>query len=251
MFFDDQQDDQFKTNEAIRASGNFSPHNTDVNWTFFNVFYERTYSRWRFHFFIFFSFFFLLSKYYPLFFTIIFIDMAIQLAWSFSDVEFMTEDYFYDYSLYMSQVRGGDSRLNIYVFAYYDRLGYVIYGLSEIGLDMCCDVFKYNNYLGQFNKIKKIKDAYKYNFLYKKRKKKNKYAKIKIIDKVLINYRYRYLVPYKNKSIKKYIFNNKFIIKNIFLRYYPNRNKVINYFYVYNKDRSLTWLKINDLYKNI
>jgi len=31
MFFDDQQDDQFKTNEAIRASGNFSPHNTDVN----------------------------------------------------------------------------------------------------------------------------------------------------------------------------------------------------------------------------
>ena len=155
MFFDDESlNENMHRSEALEYKGSFSPHNMDINWTYFDIFFEKTYSKWRFHFFIVFSLLIIISKFYPIIFIIIFLDSIIQVCWQLSDFELITDNQFYDYSAYISQLKGGDSRLNIFVFVYYDQLGYIIYGLSDIGINYCSEIFKYNNYLGLHNKIK-------------------------------------------------------------------------------------------------
>ena len=240
FFWEDDIDESIIRNEgSLESRGNYSPHNLDINWTFFNVFNERSYSRWRFHFILVSSLLTLISLYYPIFFIIVFLDLSVWFGSSVSDCEWMTEDYFYDYTLYLSQMRGGDARLNIYVFVTYDRLGYVIYGLSEIGVDYCDNLFEYNNLFGLNDNINKyIIDL----------NDQSPYVKSSLLlltnkDNLLNNInRYNYYYKKSNLLSLDYYSNN---INSLL-----NDDNSINYYYYFNEDRSLSWIEFNELRKN-
>ena len=121
MFFDDEANEWeniYWTPTMKAGAGSYSPHNLDTNYTFFNILNDRTYARWRFHFFIILCLCLLISKIYPSFFIIVIIDIIMFMAWNQSDLEYISEDYFYDYKYYISHINGGDVRLNLYVFIF-------------------------------------------------------------------------------------------------------------------------------------
>jgi len=242
FFWEDDIDESIIRNEgSLESRGNYSPHNLDINWTFFNVFNERSYSRWRFHFFLVSSVLTLISLYYPIIFIIVFFDLSVWFGSSVSDCEWMTEDYFYDYTLYVSQIRGGDARLNIYVFVTYDRLGYVIYGLSEIGVDYCDDLFEYNYLLGLNDYIKT------YTFIQNldPRADDNLCLSVKNLDNIL-NHREKYYYYYKADhliNLNSYNSNIHSLLNE--------SNSSLNYRYYFNNDRSLSWTEFNELRKKI
>jgi hypothetical protein len=96
----------------------------------------------------------------------------------------------------MVQQKGGDSRLNMYIFAFYDRIGYIIYGVNDIGLNYCSEIFEYKNYLSINNKIKIFSKSIKSFYI----KKKNK----KILNKKsLINYNKKYSFVFKEINLQK------------------------------------------------
>jgi hypothetical protein len=66
---------------------------------------------------------------------------------------FIAQDSEYNMDQHDSQVEGGDIRIDPFVFLCYDGLGYIIYGLSNIGELICSEVYDYNNYIGLQNKI--------------------------------------------------------------------------------------------------
>src|ERR1700761_2091423 len=68
--------------------------------------------------------------------------------------DFLFQDNLYDLESHLSQLEGGDNRLDPYVFLYYNSLGYIIYGISDIGTSICYDIYKYNNYLGLQDQLK-------------------------------------------------------------------------------------------------
>ena len=142
----------------------------------------------------------------------------------------MTEDYFYDYTLYVSQIRGGDARLNIYVFVTYDRLGYVIYGLSEIGVDYCDDLFEYNHLLGLNDYIK----TYTFSQNLDTKGDENLSLLSKNLDNIL-NHRSKYYYYYKGDHLisLNYYNNNIYNLLN-------DDHHLINYRYYFNSDRSIS-----------
>lgn len=147
----------------------------------------------------------------------------------------MTEDYFFDYKLYLSQIKGGDARLNIYVFVYYDRLGYVIYGLSDIGLDYCDDLFEYNDLLG-------LNDHMNSYFTKLSHSKKINLSGIntKLYDGNLINISDKYFYIYRNTDIVTISNINADIIQLLKKHNFLNKSYNIIYHYIFNNDRSIT-----------
>jgi len=88
FFFEEEIDESRIRNEgSMESRGSFTPHNLDVNWTYFNVFNERSYSRWRFHFILVLVLLTLISTYYPIIFMIAFFDLMIFAGSGTSDVE--------------------------------------------------------------------------------------------------------------------------------------------------------------------
>lgn len=213
MFFEEENNsvENFKKENLF---GGFTPHNFDINVTFFDALFAKIYSRWKLHFIIFLSLQIIISNYYPIFFMFLCLDILIQYCWILSFSEFLTQEKHYDYDVYISQLKGGDSRLNIYVFVYYDFLGYVIYGFNNVGRNICNEIYKYKNYLGLQKKISKKK-------LYNLNKKFNKLYKskniIKVNKKKILNY-----INKDNINIKKI---KKIISINL---YYNNLNKKNN-----------------------
>ena len=240
FFWEDDIDESIIRNEgSLESRGNYSPHNLDINWTFFNVFNERSYSRWRFHFILMSGFLTLISLNYPIIFIIVFFDLSVWFGSSVSDCEWMTEDYFYDYTLYISQLRGGDARLNIYVFVTYDRLGYVIYGLSEIGVDYCDDLYEYGHLFGLNDDI----NMYTSNF------KELANSESNLLDlsnnkNQLLNNNHKYDYYYRNidlSTLDYYNYRINLLLKN---------NDQLNYHYSFNDDRSLSWIEFKEWRKN-
>jgi len=229
MFFEEDNNsvENFKKENLF---GGFTPHNFDINVTFFDALFTKIYSRWKLHFIIFLSLQIIISNYYPIFFMLLCLDILIQYCWILSFSEFLTQEKHYDYDVYISQLKGGDSRLNIYVFVYYDFLGYVIYGFNNVGRNICNEIYKYRNYLGLQHKISKKKlcnfDHKLHNFY----KSKN----IMNIDKNnILNFINKDKI--KIKKIKKLISvnNNYNILKknnsNKFLYYYLNNDISYNF----------------------
>jgi len=101
--FNEKENLNLHESENLKYKGTFTTHNMDINWTHFDVFFDKTYSRWRFHFFIVQTFLLIISQNYPWIFVIIFLDIIIQISWIINDFELLTENYFYDYTLYMAQ----------------------------------------------------------------------------------------------------------------------------------------------------
>lgn len=66
---------------------------------------------------------------------------------------FIAQDSEYNMDQHDSQVEGGDSRIDPFVFLSYDSLGFIIYGVSNIGELICSEIYDYNNYIGLQNKI--------------------------------------------------------------------------------------------------
>jgi hypothetical protein len=94
----------------------------------------------------------------------------------------------------MVQQKGGDSRLNMYIFAFYDRIGYIIYGINDIGLNYCSEIFEYKNYLSINNKVNIFYKPTKNTYI----KKNNK----KILNKkCLINYNIKYSFVFKEINL--------------------------------------------------
>ena len=159
----------------------------------------------------------------------------------------MTEDYFYDYTLYLSQIRGGDARLNLYVFVYYDRLGYVVYGLSEIGEDYCDNLFNYDHLLGLNDDIQRFTQR----------------SNIDLSESLdfsgSVNKNYSYLLNNSSKSNYYYrisnisqlnLYNNN--IKKLLNCYEDlNLSNHLNYYYKFNGDRSFSWIEFNNFLKII
>ena len=223
MFFEEENNsiENFKKENLF---GGFTPHNFDINVTFFDALFAKIYSRWKLHFIIFLSLQIIISNYYPIFFMFFCLDILIQYCWILSFSEFLTQEKHYDYDVYISQLKGGDSRLNIYVFVYYDFLGYVIYGFNDVGKNICNEIYKHKNYLGLQNKIKK-KKIYNLNnkLCIKLYKSKNN---IKINKKNLLNFINKDSI--KMKKIKKLINLNFYY--NIFI----NKNNInLNLYYFY------------------
>lgn len=248
FFWEEEVDESIIKNEgSLESRGNFTPHNLDVNWTFFNVFNERSYSRWRFHYILVFVLLTLISTYYPIIFMIAFWDLMIFIGSGTSDVEWMTEDYFHDYTLYVSQIKGGDDRLNIYVFVYYDRLGYVIYGLSDIGEDYCEDLFEYNDFLGLSNNIQNKC----LNIIENKKIDKKETDKIllNLNDINLMNIYNKYFYVYRNNDVIDLSKYNYLIINLLRNRCYLNKHHNLKYNYILNYDRSITWVEYNNFLK--
>lgn len=236
FFWEDDIDESIIRNEgSLESRGNFTPHNLDVNWTFFNVFNERSYSRWRFHFILVVSFLTILSLNYPIIFLIVFLDLSVWFGSSVSDTEWMTEDYFYDYTLYLSQMKGGDARLNIYVFVTYDRLGYVIYGLAEISEDYCEDLYEYDNFFG-LNDDLEIKN-FPINL-----ESLNLDTSLVLSKNVnlLLNNNNKYYYYYRSNDLTSLISYNNYISSLL------EENNSINYYYEFNNDRSLCWIESNN-----
>ena len=229
MFFEEDNNsiENFKKENLF---GGFTSHNFDINVTFFDALFAKIYSRWKLHFIVFLSLQLIISNYYPIFFMFLCLDILIQYCWILSFSEFLTQEKHYDYDVYISQLKGGDSRLNIYVFVYYDFLGYVIYGFNEVGKNICNEIYKHKNYLGLQNKIKnkKIYNLNKYKFkLYISKKfiKINKKNLLNLKDKskiklnklkniIYLNYKYNLNINKKNKNINLYFYFNKDISYN-------------------------------------
>jgi len=237
MFFEEENIsvEDFKKHNLF---GGFTPHNFDINVTFFDALFAKIYSRWKLHFLIFLSLQIILSNYYPIFFMFLCLDVLIQYCWILSFSEFLTQENHYDYDSYISQLKGGDSRLNIYVFVYYDFLGYVIYGFNEVGKNICSEIYRYKNYLGMHNKInRKIKYNQDKKFNLLKSKNNIKFSK-------------NYLLNYKNKNeiISKRIKNliNLNFCSNKLLN---NNNKYLNIYYYFNKDLSYNFKNLKELKK--
>jgi hypothetical protein len=166
----------------------------------------------------------------------------------------MTEDYFFDYNLVASQARGGDFRLDIYIFFYYNMLGYVIYGISDdIDTYFCDDIFKHKNYLGLSNKVKEVNRVFnrKYSRTLIKRGSEpfqlNLKSEGRKVNNVLfdtsddfnnfLTFKNKYNILYKKKYIYNIFFSNKNIVKLLF-----NRNLLkdsnVKYYFNFNRDRS-------------
>lgn len=247
MFFDEWLNENENENinlhesEKLKYKGSFTPHNMDVNWTHFDVFFDKTYSKWRFHFIFVLTLLIIISQYYPIIFIIVSFEIIIHISWWISDHELLTDNYFYDYALYMSQIKGGDSRLNMYIFAYYDRLGYIIYGLDDIGDNYCNELFKYNNYLNinleaeKFSKLTISSKAIK--TITTKKSLKNK--------SIIINYEKRFYFLYKEININKFNMLNK----NIKQLKKTDINKKLNFYYFFNNDKSYNWINFKNILK--
>jgi len=227
MFFEEENTsiENFKKDNLF---GGFTPHNFDINVTFFDALFAKIYSRWKLHFIIFLSLQIIISNYYPIFFMFFCLDILIQYCWILSFSEFLTQEKHYDYDVYISQLKGGDSRLNLYVFIYYDFLGYVIYGFNNVGRNICNEIYKYKNYLGLQNKITKRK----YNLNKKKSYKLFKSKKI---------------IKFERNSILNFSSREKIMIKkiknlislNLYYNIFTKKNNVdFNLHYSFNKDIS-------------
>lgn len=239
MFFEEEEEENNSIENFKKQNlfGGFTPHNFDINVTFFDALFTKIYSRWKLHFIIFLSLEIIISNSYPIFFMFIFLDILIQYCWILSFSEFLTQEKHYDYDVYISQLKGGDSRLNIYVFVYYDFLGYVIYGFNEVGRNICNEIFKYKNYLGLQNKIK-IKKIYNLDKNLNRLdlpKNKIKYSKDNIF-----NFKNKNLIITKKTKnlINLNLLNNVLLNKN---------NKNLNFYYFFNKDISYNFKNLEEL----
>jgi len=153
MFFDEDTN-KHDVSKSKENFGFFTPNNTDYNMSLYEAIYERIYSRWKYHYIIASSLLFLLSCNFPIFFAILFLDIIIQWSMLRYGVDnFIAQDSEYNMDQHDSQVEGGDIRIDPFVFLCYDSLGYIIYGLSNIGELICSEVYDYNNYIGLQDKI--------------------------------------------------------------------------------------------------
>jgi len=246
FFWEEDIDPEIVRKEgSLEAKGNYAPHNLDINWTSFNVGEDRSHSRWRFHFIVVFFFFTWVSHYYPLIFILPFIDWSVCTGLCSSDAEQMTEDNYFDYSFAAAEMKGGDLRIHIYVFAYYDRLNYIIYGPSPIGDDYCDYMYKYKNSLGCSDQIKFSKKLKKFKkplaFV-----KNNKEKKISLKDNGKMAYWKRESFFYKSKHLNHLTFSNEKISLLLKKKSFLKKDLgLLHYSYSFNDDQSIFWLESN------
>lgn len=232
MFFEEEENRSLEDFKKEELYGGYSPHNFDVNITFFDALYEKIYSRWKLHFFIFFSLQIIISNSYPIFFMFLYLDILMQYCWLLNVSEYITQESHCDYGLLVSQKKGGDLRLNISVFVYYDALGYVSYGFNNVSHNICNEIYLYKNYMGLQSKIYLKKYKYNHNYI------KNKDLKISKYDNQLIlNYKNKFNINYK-KRLK--------LRKLVGLNFYSNRlrknyDRNLNFYLYHNEDFSCNY----------
>lgn len=222
MFFDEDI-------KKIEYFGTFSPENFDNHLSFLDVMYDRIYSRWKFHYLCIFSLLIILTLKFPVFLSFIFIDIVVQYCFNKNNEEFLNQSNSYDLELYKSQLDGSDSRLNPYIFLFYDNLNYIIYNNLEINENISEELFEYNFYLGLQNFLYNHTLNKNVNLLLKKEN-----YKISNINK--INY-----IKYK---INDLIYIN-FIINKFNNLMYNYKKYNCNNFLLYNLDRSFVYFNLN------
>lgn len=98
MFFEEEKITQEEFKKEFLYGG-YTPHNFDINVTYFDALFEKIYSRWKLHFIVFLSLQIILSSYYPIFCMFICFDILIQYCWVLSFSEFLTQEKHYDYDV--------------------------------------------------------------------------------------------------------------------------------------------------------
>lgn len=234
MFFDEDIN-KHDLSQSKENFGFFTPNNTDYNMSLYEAIYERIYSRWKFHYILAFSLLFILSCNYPIFFSILFLDVIIQWSMLRYGVDnFIAQDSEYNMDQHDSQVEGGDIRLDPFVFLCYDSLGYVIYGLSSVGELICSEIYEYENYLGLQDKLiicsnNILEEDDLFN--------KNKYI---YDNNDLLSFKFRNNIDLSKINTNQ-LFNVIYKINNIKYDF--------NYYFFSNNDHSYGYFDINKQYK--
>lgn len=142
---------------------------------------------------------------------------------------FITQDSEYNMDQHDSQLDGGDIRIDPFVFLCYNNLGYIIYGISNIGELICTEVYDYNNYIGLQNKIL----IYSYNDL--SDKPLLNINKFKYVDNDILNLKNK-----NNINLNSININELFdLISNININKYD-----FNYYIFNNSDRCYSYFDL-------
>lgn len=134
----------------------------------------------------------------------------------------------------MSQKKGGDIRINTYVFIYYDALGYLAYGFNDVGHNICNEIYKYKNYMGLKSCVYKKKYIFNKKSFFKFYNKYNngKTDTIKYNRNDILNFKNKFIFNVKKrKKLRKFINLNRY---NGYL--FKNHYKYLNFYLLYNKD---------------
>lgn len=243
MFFEEQLN--FEHKEKINFS-TFNVVGIDFDYSFYESMQPRIFSRWKYHLIFAWTFIFILSSYYPIFFLFIFMEIICEkfaVIWFLNTFE--SHHSFDYYNLYLHKSTEGDTRISTYVFLCYDSLGYVIYGVSYIGENICSEIYEYDNDLGFYDKLKvynykKILNKLKINRKFKFKKKKN-------LKKIKLKYLYSNndLLSFYDKSIvniNKLNLNKLYRFSNNFNSNKKQYNKKYNNYYIlFNLDRCFSF----------
>ena len=151
MFFDEKLN-EFENSEISEDKfGIFTPDNFDYNMSFYEVMYDEIYLRWKYHFLFIISLEIIISIYYPILFALLFVDLIIQYSFLRCYEEYLFQESYFNIEI--NQIDNSDNNIDVYIFLFYDNLGYIIYGINEVSYYICNEIYDYNNYLGIQNKL--------------------------------------------------------------------------------------------------
>ena len=227
MFF--EEEDNNKKDAFLKKNfGIFSINNLDYNMSFYEVMFDKVYIKWKFHFILIISLLFIFSINNNWIFSLLFLELIIQFSFVKSYDEYLFQSSYYDDVNKLDENNNNNNNnfgLDPFIFLFYDNLGYIIYGVSEVSYLICNEIYSYKNYYGLSSEIIIYNNSNQDNIKKKYIKKNNKYKN---------------LILYK-KSFNFYNIN----LNDLNLVVLKNKNYNINYYLLNNIDNSYSYVDLN------